>query len=250
MKSKRKTPKTLCMIVSILFVTLIFVPNSKNHFLLAGIGISGLFLVIGSLILPAFPRLSRVVLKKPKTDSSIRRVWIPKTLAYILRDWKTGQDELKEFLGEEYKDFNLVIALANGRPCEGRVLLKSFEELRTRAKLPNVVFHSLRHSSTTYKLKLNHGDIKATQGDTGHAQADMITEVYSHILDEDRKINAQKFEAAFYGGVDLRKHNPPAENTTNDTEEPKPAAFDLNALIQQLQNSPELASTLAQLLAQ
>ena len=59
MKSKRKTPKTLCMIVSILFVTLIFVPNSKNHFLLAGIGISGLFLVIGSLILPAFPRLSR-----------------------------------------------------------------------------------------------------------------------------------------------------------------------------------------------
>lgn len=34
MKSKRKTPKTLCMIVSILFVTLIFVPNSKNHFYL------------------------------------------------------------------------------------------------------------------------------------------------------------------------------------------------------------------------
>ena len=171
-------------------------------------------------------------------------------MAYILRDWKTGQDKLKEFLGEEYKDFNLVIALANGRPCEGRVLLKSFEELRTRAKLPNVVFHSLRHSGTTYKLKLNHGDIKATQGDIGHAQADMITEVYSHILDEDRKINAQKFEAAFYGGIDLRKHNPPAKNTTNDTEEPKPAAFDLNALIQQLQNSPELASTLAQLLAQ
>ena len=46
MKSKRKTPKTLCMIVSILFVTLIFVPNSKNHFLLAGIGISGLFLFV------------------------------------------------------------------------------------------------------------------------------------------------------------------------------------------------------------
>lgn len=31
-------------------------------------------------------------------------------------------------------------------------------------------------------------DIKASQGDTGHAQTDMITEVYSHILDEDRKI--------------------------------------------------------------
>ena len=37
--------------------------------------------------------------------------------------------------------------------------------------LPKVVFHSLRHSSITYKLKLNGGDIKAVQGDFGHAQA-------------------------------------------------------------------------------
>ena len=61
-----------------------------------------------------------------------------------------------------------------------------------------MVFHSLRHSSTTYKLKLNHGDLKATQGDTGHAEIDMITSIYAHILDEDRKVNAQKFETAFY----------------------------------------------------
>lgn len=195
---------------------------------------------------PLMPNTStRVVLKKPKTDISIRRVWIPKTLAYILRDWKKHQDELKEFLGDEYQDFNLVVALQNGRPCEGRVLLKSFEELRTRAKLPNVVFHSLRHSSTTYKLKLNHGDIKATQGDTGHAQTDMITEIYSHILDEDRKVNAQKFEAAFYKNPDLRKSEPPASDTQTNSGD-----IDLNILIKKLKDSPELATTLAQLLVQ
>ena len=188
---------------------------------------------------------TRVVLKKPKNDTSVRRVWIPKTLAYILRDWKKAQDELKEFLGNEYQDFNLVVALANGRPCEGRVLLKAFEELRKEAGLPNVVFHSLRHSSTTYKLKLNHGDIKATQGDTGHAQADMVTEVYSHILDEDRKINAQKFDAAFYANPDLSKYNPPLPN-----EKPEKTEIDINSLIEQLKKSPELANTLAQLLAQ
>ena len=76
-----------------------------------------------------------------------------------------------------------------------------------------MVFHSLRHSSTTYKLKLNHGDIKATQGDTGHAQPDMVTEVYSHILDEDRKINAQRFEAGFYANPDMRQ----AEKTIRET---------------------------------
>jgi integrase len=48
-------------------------------------------------------------------------------------------------------------------------------------QLPAVAFHSLRHASTTYKLKLNKGDIKATQGDTGHAQADMVMRVYAHI---------------------------------------------------------------------
>lgn len=41
------------------------------------------------------------------------------------------------------------------------------------------------------KLKLSGGDIKAVQGDSGHAQADMVTEVYGHILDGNRKKNAQ-----------------------------------------------------------
>ena len=52
--------------------------------------------------------------------------------------------------------------------------------------------------SVTYKLKLNKGDIKAVQGDSGHSQTDMVTDVYSHIIDEDRKKNAELFEDAFY----------------------------------------------------
>ena len=107
-----------------------------------------------------------------------------------------------------------------------------------------MVLHSLRHSSTTYKLKLNHGDLKATQGDTGHAQIDMITSVYAHILDEDRKINAQKFESAFYANPDLRSVRPPEE-----PKKPAPTTLDLEALVEQLRKSPELANTLAALLA-
>lgn len=194
-----------------------------------------------------FPNTStRVILKKPKTDSSIRKVWLPKTLAYILRKWKKSQEELKDFLGDGYQDNNLVVALANGRPCEDRVILKEFEYLREKAGLPRVVFHSLRHSSTTYKLKLNHGDLKATQGDTGHAQIDMITSVYAHILDEDRKVNAQKFENAFYASAnpDLRKVHPPVE-----TKETAVDGLDLVSLVNRLQQSPELAQALAALIS-
>lgn len=173
--------------------------------------------------------------EKPKTDYSIRKIWLPKTVAYILRKWKKEQDEVKSLFGDEYYDYNLVIALPNGRPCENRVLEKEFNKLKEKLYLPNVVFHSLRHSSTTYKLKLNKGDIKATQGDTGHSQIDMITDVYAHILDEDRKVNAQRFESAFYASCDLRKVNVPTE--TEVTSE-------VQNLVSLLEKSPELTSML------
>ena len=147
----------------------------------------------------------------------------------ILREWKNVQEAQKRFLGEEYQDFDLVVALENGRPSDNRNIEKSFSKLRKTAGLPRVCFHSLRHSSTTYKLKLNHGDLKATQGDTGHAQVDMITKIYAHILDEDRKVNAQKFESAFYAVTDLRTVTPPPEK-----ENPE---IDIAQLIDGLQKS-------------
>ena len=70
----------------------------------------------------------------------------------------------------------------------------------------------------------------------------MITSVYAHILDEDRKINAQKFESAFYANPNLRAVRPPEE-----PKEPAPATLDLEALVEQLRQSPELANTLAAL---
>ena len=67
----------------------------------------------------------------------------------------------------------------------------------------------------------------------------MVTKVYAHILDEDRKVNAQKFESAFYANPDLRDVKPPAEQK---------AAIDLGVLIEQLKQSPELAQALSGLI--
>ena len=139
-----------------------------------------------------------LVLKKPKTRTSIRKIWLPTTVARMLVEWKAEQEERKEFLGEEYTDYDLVLSLPNGRPLEGQVISRAFKDLIRKNSLPDVVFHSLRHTSTTYKLKLNGGDMKAVQGDTGHAQLKMVSDVYSHILDEDRRLNADKFEKVFY----------------------------------------------------
>ena len=76
----------------------------------------------------------------------------------------------------------------------------------------------------------------------------MITNVYAHILDEDRKIGAQKFESAFYARPEERNYAKPDLRTVHPPQEEKAPASDLDALLDQLRKSPELASTLASLL--
>lgn len=138
----------------------------------------------------------------------------------------------------------MVIALPNVRPLEGQVISRSFKALIREHDLPDVVFHSLRHTSTTYKLKLNRGDMKAVQGDTGHAQLKMVSDVYSHILDEDRRLNADRFEKEFYQQQKLDKE----DAKQPEVEQPEAATGDVAKVLELLNQSPELTTQLLQLL--
>ncbi len=111
--------------------------------------------------------------------------------------YKKDQQELQEFLGDAYNNYNLVIALENGNPVESRIVRDRFQKLCEQNGYEKVVFHSLRHLSTGYKLKMTNGDVKSVQGDTSHAE-EMVTDVYSEIIDEDRRYNAQKMDEQFY----------------------------------------------------
>jgi len=182
-----------------------------------------------------------MVLKAPKTDGSSRKIFLPRTVAEMLIAWKKKQDYEKDALGSEYQDYNLVICGATGFPVEHSSIQADFRKLIKEHDLPEVVFHSLRHSSITYKLKLNGGDIKAVQGDSGHSQTAMVTDVYSHILDDDRRMNAQLFEDAFYTG---KGKDPEAEAKTKK----ETASADMETLAKLLQN-PETAGLLKQLVS-
>lgn len=163
-----------------------------------------------------------LVLKTPKTKTSIRKIFLPKTVAEMLIVHKQAQEEVKELVGSDYSDYNLVFTTGNGRPMEGTTINNRLGNLIRDNNLPKVVFHSIRHSSITYKLKLNGGDMKYVQGDSGHAQLKMVADVYSHIIDDDRCLNAQRFEDEFYGGkkrtekkVEKKKLTPDAEKQLN-----------------------------------
>lgn len=134
-----------------------------------------------------------LVLKSPKTKSSNRVVYLPSSLRHSLLKWQNEQK--KSAIGELPR---LIFAYEDNRPLQGGVLTKHFQKLLEQCNLPKVTFHSLRHSSITYKLVLTGGDIKAVQGDSGHSQADMITEIYGHILDANRRKSTERFEEEFY----------------------------------------------------
>ena len=123
------------------------------------------------------------------------------------------------------------------------MIVRSESYLIKEHDLPPVVFHSLRHTSVTYKLKLNGGDIKAVQGDSGHSQINMVTDVYSHIIDDDRRKNAELFEQAFYEkkNLDPSRH----ANVAGKTVE-LPTNVDAELLAKVLSN-PEMTALLSTL---
>ena len=181
---------------------------------------------------PAFFAKNRtiLVLKEPKTKTSVRKVFLPKTVARLLQEHKKQQEEYKMFFGDEYHDYNLVFCNEVGRPLEGSRINRAMSELIEKNDLPKVCFHSIRHTSTTYKLKLTGGDIKAVQGDTGHNTTQMVTERYAHILDDDRRRNAELIEEAFYRTGDTAEENQHVEESDSENVQ----------ILKMLEQSPEM----------
>lgn len=101
----------------------------------------------------------------------------------------------------------------------------------------------MRHTSVTYELKLNDGDIKAVLGGSGHSQINMVTDVYSHIIDEDRRKNAELFEEAFYEKKNL---NPQLRETQTVPTTALPEGVDSELVMKVLAN-PEMAERLTSL---
>ncbi len=179
-----------------------------------------------------------LVLKTPKTESSVRMIYLPKTVILALMENQKLQEQQKADLADEYQDYHLVIAQPNGRPYEEHQIAQKMKHLIAEHNLKPVVFHSLRHSSTSIKLKLSGGDIKAVQGDTGHAQANMVTDVYSHIMNDDRKRLARNVELKFFSPAISPETEKAAAQPVNDSTE---------KLMQLLKERPELADHLLQM---
>jgi integrase len=80
----------------------------------------------------------------PKTDAGCRDIGIDAKLATELTAWKLQQK------AEHRTDDSLIIATATGEPLSAsNFLSRDFRPALTRAGLPRVHFHSLRHTAAT-----------------------------------------------------------------------------------------------------
>jgi integrase len=181
-----------------------------------------------------------LVLKTPKTESSVRTIYIPQTIVAALQAAKELQESCKVDLGPIYQDYNLVIAQNNGRPYEATIISQKLRSLIKKHNLKPVVFHSLRHSSASLKLKVSGGDIKSVQRDTGHSQSRMVTDVYSHSFDEDRRHLSRKMDEMFFSQGSLHEE---------DSAQPSDSSVQaLRKLVDKLKENPEKIASLSLLL--
>ena len=130
---------------------------------------------------------SSLILKKPKTKKSNRILYMTKPLKAELLAWleKLKQDE--QNAPEKYSNCGQLFRLSDGLPIAPELLTKWYRLWRAEhPEFEQIVFHGLRHSSATYQLMISGGNVKAVQGTTGHATADMLVNTYAHIQQSSR----------------------------------------------------------------
>jgi integrase len=107
---------------------------------------------------------------------------------------RVRQLEHRLAVGEIYGDREYVFANETGGYLHTNTLYRRFRDLITRADVPVIRFHDLRHTSATLLLAEGvHG--KIVQERLGHANIAMTLDLYSHVTSDMQRHAADALEA-------------------------------------------------------
>ena len=149
---------------------------------------------------------SSLILKRTKTKKSNRILYMTKPLKEELLAWLDKMKQDEQNAPEKYSNCGQLFRLPDGLPIAPDVLTKWYRQWRAEhPEFEKIVFHGLRHSSATYQLLQSGGNIKAVQGNTGHATTGILMDTYAHTQDKPRLELAEKLEADFYS-QDIGSH--------------------------------------------
>ncbi|MCC3868557.1 tyrosine-type recombinase/integrase [Terrisporobacter mayombei] len=122
-----------------------------------------------------------VILKDPKTESSIRTISAPKEVILMLKQLK--KDRLAAKLRGEKSHRELIFYDKNLNPVAPDVLSKKFRLFLKDNNLKHIRFHDLRHSHVTLLIDAK-VPIKVISERVGHSNINTTLNIYSHALKE------------------------------------------------------------------
>ena len=122
----------------------------------------------------------------PKTAAGRRTIPLSAELVTILRAHRTRQLKEKLILGEAYAGDDLVFTSEDGTPLEAGAVLRQLKRALKRAALPEVTFHSLRHSAGSIMLA-HRAQLIDVSHILGHSSPAVTAKIYAHSFDEGRR---------------------------------------------------------------
>lgn len=118
---------------------------------------------------------------KPKSKSGIRTIILGNQMLSVLRDQQSYVNVLKEDVGKDWKEHNLMFPSLVGTPVLNSNLRRSFARLLGASGLPKLRFHDLRHTAAS--LMLNHGiPVLIVSKRLGHSKPSITLDVYGHLI--------------------------------------------------------------------
>jgi integrase len=136
-----------------------------------------------------------IVIDAPKTTKGRRSIKLIASAIAALRAHRKRQLEARLVAGPEWRESGWVFTTSIGTTIDPRNLALDFRRMLTKAELPALRFHDLRHSAATTALLQNvHPKIVSEM--LGHAKVSITLDLYSHVLPDMQDQAAQRIEAA------------------------------------------------------
>jgi integrase len=122
----------------------------------------------------------------PKTAAGRRTIPLSVELVATLRAHRTRQMKERLILGDAYHGEDLVFTSEDGTPLEAGAVLRQLKRALKRAALPEVTFHSLRHSAGSIMLA-HRAQLIDVSHILGHSSPAVTAKIYAHSFDEGRR---------------------------------------------------------------
>jgi integrase len=140
----------------------------------------------------------KLQLTETKTPKSRRTLPLPQDAVRALRAHRVRQLEERLAAGPDWRDggFDLIFTNRTGGPIEPVNLHRAYKRLLTKAGLPSIRFHNLRHSAAS--LMLTQGvPIKTIQEILGHSSIAVTSGFYAHLDEQLKREAAEAMDRVF-----------------------------------------------------